>query len=31
MADVNLLITDDRADDAALAAIRRLGCDVVCV
>jgi DeoR family transcriptional regulator of aga operon len=31
MSEVDLLITDNRADEAALAAIRRQGCEVVCV
>lgn len=31
MSEVDLLITDSRADEGALAAIRRQGCEVVCV
>jgi DeoR family transcriptional regulator, aga operon transcriptional repressor len=31
MADVDVLVTDSRADRAAVEAIRRRGCDVVCV
>ena len=31
MADVDVLVTDSRADRAAVDAIRRQGCDVVCV
>ena len=31
MADVDVLVTDTRADRAAVEAIRRHGCDVVCV
>jgi hypothetical protein len=31
MADVDMLVTDSRADRGAVESIRRQGCDVVCV